>query len=149
MGLSSCETLPRPSDTTAAARRSVEALPAMEKKASSVESSTGVVKALETATGALWEAVLRAAEEPSRSALQGQEAYGRPAGAQQLECAGAKFFLKLQKGDLARFTVESTTASSLRASAAEYQKWAAPLTIVTGGADLADARELKLSSPRG
>ena len=40
-------------------------------------------------------------------------------------------------------------ASELRASAAEYQKWAAPLTIVTGGADLADGRELKLSSPRG
>ena len=32
---------------------------------------------------------------------------------------------------------------------AAYQKWAAPLTIVTGGADLADGRELKLSSPRG
>ena len=55
MGLSSCETLPRPSDTTAAGSPVVSgALPAMEKKASSVESSTGVVKALETATGALW-----------------------------------------------------------------------------------------------
>ena len=56
----------------------------------------------------------------------------------------------LQKGDLARFTVESDDRElKLRASAAEYQKWAAPLTIVTGGADLADGRELKLSSPRG
>ena len=78
-----------------------------------------------------------------------EEAYAAGLPALQLECAGAKF-LKLQKGDLARFTVESDDRElKLRASAAEYQKWAAPLTIVTGGAGLADGRELKLSSPRG
>ena len=154
MGLSSCETLPRPSDTTAAGSPVVSgALPAMEKKASSVESSTGVVKALETATGALWRKRYFVLPKNSSqlSYYKDEEAYaaGLPA-LGTLECSGAKFFLKLQKGDLARFTVESDDRElKLRASAADYQKWAAPLTIVTGGADLADGRELKLSSPRG